>query len=187
MPERRAIDMRVRPPAPGFETLALYWDKPRIIGMGRDIGFEPAPSYIEHSLVQCLAEMAAAGIAGWQETSSAIAVLLTRPSRWPAIRPVMTPSTRGFLAIIRASHDPAGAPRLAAHRTTAIAPMISSRLRSRCPILEICPSRALPPEEFCRGVRPSQAAKSRPRQKSRAVVPAPPALSRRSGRHRECS
>ena len=62
MPERRAIDMRVRPPAPGFETLALYWDKPRIIGMGRDIGFEPAPSYIEHSLIQCLAEMAAAGI-----------------------------------------------------------------------------------------------------------------------------
>ena len=36
MPERRAIDIRVRPPAPGFETLALYWDKPRIIGMGRD-------------------------------------------------------------------------------------------------------------------------------------------------------
>jgi hypothetical protein len=71
----------------------------------------------------------------------------------------------GFLAIIRASHDPAGAPRLAAHRTTAIAPMISCRLRSRCPILEMRPSPALPPEEFCRGVSPSQAAKSRPRAK----------------------
>src|SRR5205823_11189656 len=35
-------------------------------------------------------------------------------------------SIRGFLAIIRANHDPAGAPHLAAHRTTAIAPMISS-------------------------------------------------------------
>jgi hypothetical protein len=36
-------------------------------------------------------------------------------------------SILGFRAIIRGSHDPAGEPRLAAHRTTAIAPMINSR------------------------------------------------------------
>ena len=62
MPERQAIDMRVRPPAPGFEMLALYWDKPRIIGMMRDIGFDPAPSYIADSVPLCLAEMSVAGV-----------------------------------------------------------------------------------------------------------------------------
>ena len=43
MLQRQAIDLRVRPPAPGFETLGLYWDKPRIIAMTRDVGFEPPP------------------------------------------------------------------------------------------------------------------------------------------------
>ena len=62
MPQRQAIDMRVRPPAPGFETLGLYWDKPRIIGMTRDVGFEPPPSYVAGSLPDCLAEMTVAGI-----------------------------------------------------------------------------------------------------------------------------
>lgn len=57
------IDLRVRPPAAGFETLALYWDKARVAGMGRALGFEPAPSYISESLDDCLAEMDAAGIA----------------------------------------------------------------------------------------------------------------------------
>jgi len=55
MPQRQAIDMRVRPPAPGFETLGLYWGKPRIIGMTRDVGFEPPPSYVAHSLSEYLA------------------------------------------------------------------------------------------------------------------------------------
>ena len=41
----KIIDLRCRPPAVGFETTALYWDKDRIAQMGRDIGFEPAPSY----------------------------------------------------------------------------------------------------------------------------------------------
>jgi uncharacterized protein len=63
MPQRQAIDMRVRPPAPGFETLGLYWDKSRIIGMTRDTGFEPPPSYVAGSLPDCLAEMTAAGVA----------------------------------------------------------------------------------------------------------------------------
>jgi SNF2 family DNA or RNA helicase len=40
-------------------------------------------------------------------------------------------SIRGFFAIIRASQDPAGAPRRAAHRTTDMAPIINRRRRSR--------------------------------------------------------
>ena len=45
------------------------------------------------------------------------------------------------------------------------APMISSRLSVRSPILVMPPSRCLPPVDRCRGVRPSQAAKSRPLRK----------------------
>ncbi|MBV9859649.1 MAG: amidohydrolase family protein [Alphaproteobacteria bacterium] len=59
---RDVIDMRVRPPAPGFETMALYWDKTRIMHMTRDLGFAPPPSYEAHSLPGCLAEMAEAGV-----------------------------------------------------------------------------------------------------------------------------
>lgn len=57
------IDLRCRPPAAGFATMALYWDKQRIVQMGRDIGFEPAPSYLSQSLEACIAEMDDAGIA----------------------------------------------------------------------------------------------------------------------------
>lgn len=71
----------------------------------------------------------------------------------------------GFFGSILANHEPAGAPYLLAQRTTAVAPRTRSRRRSRCPILEILPSRSLPPEEFCFGVRPIQAAKSRPLEK----------------------
>src|ERR1700722_4457703 len=57
------IDMRRPPPAPGLESLALYWDKSRIVHMGRDLGFEPAASYLAHSVDGCIAEMDEAGIA----------------------------------------------------------------------------------------------------------------------------
>ena len=73
----------------------------------------------------------------------------------------MATSIRGLRANMRASQEAAGAPRRAAQRTTDMAPMISRRLRSRCPVFETCPSRALPAEECCRGTRPNQAAKSR--------------------------
>ena len=46
-----------------------------------------------------------------------------------------------------------------------MAPVINSRLRSRCPIFDILPSLGLPPVVCCRGTSPSQAAKSRPRRK----------------------
>ena len=59
----KIIDLRCRPPAAGFETMALYWDKGRVAEMGRDIGFEPAPSYLTESVDLCLAEMREAGIA----------------------------------------------------------------------------------------------------------------------------
>lgn len=59
----KIIDLRVRPPEAGFETMALYWDKERIAQMGRDIGFEPAPSYLSESVEACVAEMDKAGVA----------------------------------------------------------------------------------------------------------------------------
>lgn len=59
----KIIDLRVRPPAAGFETMALYWDKERVAQMGRDIGFEPAPSYQSESVDTCIVEMDEAGIA----------------------------------------------------------------------------------------------------------------------------
>jgi uncharacterized protein len=58
----KIIDLRCRPPAAGFETMALYWDKERIAQMGRDIGFEPAPSYLANAIDLCIAEMDDAGV-----------------------------------------------------------------------------------------------------------------------------
>ena len=74
-------------------------------------------------------------------------------------------SMRGLRASILASHGSFVLPRRTAQRTTAMAPVISSRLKSRWPIFDILPSRGLPPVECWRGTRPSQAAKSRPRRK----------------------
>src|SRR5215203_2812407 len=81
----------------------------------------------------------------------------------------------GLRASIRASHEPAGVPRCPAQRTTALAPRMSKRRMVRSPIFEIAPSFCLPPVDFCRGVSPSQAAKSRPAWKpsgagTRAVI-----------------
>ena len=62
MTKHKVIDMRVRPPAPGFESLGLYWDKPRIARMTRDLGFGAPPSYLNNSMEDCLAEMDEAGV-----------------------------------------------------------------------------------------------------------------------------
>src|SRR6185312_3584590 len=71
-------------------------------------------------------------------------------------------SMRGLRASICSSQEPLGAPRLPACFTTALLPMMSRRLSVRSPILDIAPSFCLPPVDLRRGVRPSQAAKSRP-------------------------
>lgn len=71
-------------------------------------------------------------------------------------------SIRGFFAIMRASQELSGVPFREAHRTTAMAPMMSRRM-SRLPIFDVFPSLCLPPVDFCCGTRPSQEAKSRPR------------------------
>src|SRR5262249_15625839 len=47
----------------------------------------------------------------------------------------------------------------------ALAPLIRSRRKYGLPRLDIPPRRCLPPVEFCRGTRPSQAANSRPLRK----------------------
>lgn len=49
-----------------------------------------------------------------------------------------------------------------ARRIREVAPITRSFLRYRSPILVMRPSRSFPPLEFCDGVRPSQAANSRP-------------------------
>src|SRR5215212_3464676 len=56
-------------------------------------------------------------------------------------------SRGGLRASMRPSHDPAGTPLRAAQRATALAPMISKRRSERSPILEVRPSRSLPPLE----------------------------------------
>jgi hypothetical protein len=76
-------------------------------------------------------------------------------------RETMT-SIRGLHASIRASHDPFWAPRRDACSTTALAPMMSKRRNVRSPIFDVFPILCLPPVDFCNGVSPSQAAKSRP-------------------------
>jgi hypothetical protein len=75
-------------------------------------------------------------------------------------------SMRGFRASIRASHDPGRPPPRPRQWTINIAPTISRRRMSRCPIFEVRPSFCLPPLECYRGTRPSQAAKSRPLRNS---------------------
>ncbi len=91
----KIIDLRVRPPATGFETMALYWDKARIVQMGRDVGFEPAPSYLAQSVDGCIAEMDEAGVAvgvvtgrqsgkrlGRVENSAIVDLVRRRPGRF---------------------------------------------------------------------------------------------------------
>src|SRR3954447_13083490 len=56
-------------------------------------------------------------------------------------------SMGGLRASMRPSHEPAGTPLRAAQRATALAPMISKRRSARSPILEVLPSRSLPPLE----------------------------------------
>src|SRR3954464_3409969 len=56
-------------------------------------------------------------------------------------------SIGGLRASMRPSHEPAGTPLRAAQRATALAPMISKRRTERSPILDVWPSRSLPPLE----------------------------------------
>ena len=84
-----------------------------------------------------------------------------------AIRAVLLASATmtsigGFRASIPDSQAFGVAPLRLAHRTTPEQAMISKRLRVRSPIRDVRPIRCFPPVDFCRGVRPIQAAKSRP-------------------------
>ena len=73
-------------------------------------------------------------------------------------------SIGGLRVIMLANHDPGFAPLRDAQPATALAPTMSRRRNVRSPILEMRPSRSLPPLDRCTGVSPSQAAKSRPRR-----------------------
>ena len=59
-------------------------------------------------------------------------------------------------------HGPSTRERALGYRTTVRAPRTSRWRRYRSPCLVMPPSLCLPPDEFWRGVRPSQAANSRP-------------------------
>src|SRR5919107_4006370 len=74
-------------------------------------------------------------------------------------------SMRGLRASMPISHGLARDLSRAATLAAELAPRISSRRKLRSPIFEVRPSRSFPPLECCFGVRPSQAAKSRPRRK----------------------
>ena len=74
-------------------------------------------------------------------------------------------SILGLRASIPASHNPAGALRWPAQRTTALAPRMSKRRMVRSPIFETAPNFCLPPVDFYNGTSPNQAAKSRPARK----------------------
>src|SRR5215208_5088971 len=71
-------------------------------------------------------------------------------------------SMGGLRESILPSHDLAGTPLRLAHRTTLLAATISRRRRVRSPMRDVRPRRSLPPVDLCTGVRPTQAAKSRP-------------------------
>lgn len=73
---------------------------------------------------------------------------------------------RGLRTSILASHDPGSGPFRMAQRMTAIAPVISNRHISRCPIFEVLPRICRPPVDFCLGTSPHQAANSRPLENS---------------------
>ena len=68
----------------------------------------------------------------------------------------------GFRAMMSANHGSYRSGFLVIWRIRDIMPMTSNRRMYRSPIFEIRPNCSLPPLERFRGVRPSQAAKSRP-------------------------
>jgi len=91
-------------------------------------------------------------------------VIIAQIARAILLASAVATTRRGFFSSMRASHGSAGVPPLRiAQLTIAMAPQISNRRISRCPIFVVLPNRSLPPLEFCLGTRPSHAAKSRPR------------------------
>jgi hypothetical protein len=93
------------------------------------------------------------------------------PSCWPA--PPAPASVVCGPACAQAT-TPRGPPLRAAQRKTPLAPRISKRRSVRSPIFEVASSFCLPPVECCKGVSPTQAAKSRPRLKVSAGAQGPP-------------
>ena len=71
----------------------------------------------------------------------------------------------GFLSSIRANQDREGIDFRPSQFNLDIVPMISNPRISAYPAIETRPRRSLPPEGYCCGTRPNQAAKSRPQRK----------------------
>src|SRR5580700_11562729 len=82
-----------------------------------------------------------------------------------------TATTLAGLRALSAASQSHNAPlRFGAARKTEMAPNTRSRRIYRLPCLVIDPNFSLPPVEFCLGVAPSQAAKSRPDLKACALA-----------------
>jgi predicted TIM-barrel fold metal-dependent hydrolase len=58
----KIIDFRVRPPLKAFLQTVMYTNGPRRDRFTRQLGLEPAPSAVQHSMPLLLAEMAAANV-----------------------------------------------------------------------------------------------------------------------------
>ena len=98
--------------------------------------------------------------------SSLLWLLTPRTVRASLFASAVATSIRGLRASILARDDPDGGPFRMAQQMTAIAPVISNRLISRCPIFEVLPRICHPPVDFCLGTSPHQAANSRPLENS---------------------
>jgi hypothetical protein len=110
------------------------------------LGFGGSACGDEYQLANPAPSPSVCGRPRWKRAESTVGYR-AQATRAILLASAIVTTMRGFLAIMRASHDPAAVPRRTARRTTAIAPIISSRLRSSCPILEMRPSRTFPPEE----------------------------------------
>ena len=78
-------------------------------------------------------------------------LLTLRQVRASLFASAVATSIRGLRASILARDDPDGGPFRMAQQMTAIAPVISNRLISRCPIFEVLPRICHPPVDFCLG------------------------------------
>ena len=103
----------------------------------------PSTDYVSDDLWPALAYAAAATGALY----SSCLMSSAQTMRAVLLASATVTSMRGLRAIICSSHEPAGAPRLLACKTTALEPMMRSRRKVRSPILVIEPSFCLPPVE----------------------------------------
>ena len=96
------------------------------------------------------------------EVRKASVVIIAQTIRASLLANATATTLAGLRALSAASQSHNAPLRFGAARKTEMAPNTRSRRIYRLPCLVIDPNFSLPPVEFCLGVAPSQAAKSRP-------------------------